>query len=109
MSEAITDTTGQPLLYVGLRLENELTDSAVIVARIPCAAGKWLSASPVSPGASVMARRTGSGDAFVHLAVTPIDLTPFDGQTVQFDFKVRANDVSGLVRMALTVRVGYTP
>jgi hypothetical protein len=108
MSESITDTTGQPILYVNLSL-TELTDSAVIVAVVPCAAGKWLSAAPVVAAAYVEARRTSSGDLFQDLSVAPIDLTPWDGQTISFDFKVHANNVTGLQRVALPVRVTYQP
>jgi phage terminase large subunit-like protein len=108
MSDAITDTSGQPLLYVNLSL-TELTDSPVVVVLVPCAAGKWLAASPVVAAAYVEARRTSSGDLFQDLSVAPIDLTPWDGQTISFDFKVHANDVSGLQRVALPVRVTFQP
>lgn len=107
MSDAITDTSGQPLLYVNLRLD-ENTDSVVIVARVPCLAGKFL-ASAVDARAAVLARRTGSGDAFVDLADAPISLTEFDGEAVEFDFKVHAGNVTGLQRVALAVRVTFNP
>lgn len=108
MSQQITDATGAPLLYVNLNL-NASTDSGVVVGRVPCAAGKWLTASPAQSGASVLARRTGSGDAFQDLATSPIDLTPYDGSTVSFDFKVHSNAITGFERVALPVRVSYAP
>ena len=107
MSEQITDTTGQPLLYVNLRLE-ENTDSLVVVARVPCSAGRYL-ASEASDSAQVFARRTGSGAAFVDIAADPMSLTPWAGETVEFDFKVQAGSVAGLARVALPVRVTYQP
>jgi hypothetical protein len=105
MSNAITDTTGVPLLFVNLRLD-EGTDSVVVVARIPCAAGKVL-ASISDAAAAVLARRTGSGDSFVNIAASPISLTEFDGEDIDFDFKVHAGTIVGLARVALPVRVGY--
>lgn len=107
MSDQITDTSGQPLLYVNLRLD-EGADSVVIVARIPCRAGKFI-ATDNDARASVLARRTGSGDAFVNVADDPIDLTPYDGTNTDFDFKVRAGSVTGLERVALPVRVTFNP
>ena len=105
MSEAITDTNNQPLLYINLQLE-ENTDSAVVACLIPCASGKYLTAS-ISSLAQVFARRTGSGDAFVNLATSPISLAPFAGQIVSYDFRVHTLSVTGLQRVALPVRVGY--
>jgi hypothetical protein len=106
MSDAIADTNNVPLLFVNLRLD-EGEDSVVVVARIPCAAGKVL-ASISDARAAVLARRTGSADAFVDIAASPISLTEFDGEDVDFDFKVHAGTVTGLQRVALPVRVGYS-
>ncbi|MBA3242647.1 MAG: hypothetical protein H0T60_15585 [Acidobacteria bacterium] len=105
MSDAITDTNDQPLLYVNLRL-GEGADSVVIIGRVPCRAGRFL-ATDSDTRAQVLARRTGSGNAFVDIADAPIDLTEFDGETVEFDFKVSAGEVTGLERVALPVRVTY--
>jgi hypothetical protein len=107
MSDSITDTNGEPLLYVNLRLD-EGADSVVVVARVPCVAGKFL-ASDGDGRAQVLARRTGSGDTFADIADDPISLTEFDGQTVDFDFKVHAGTVTGLERVALPVRVTFNP
>lgn len=107
MGDIITDTADNSLLYVNLRLD-EGADSVVIVARIPCKSGLKLATN--SDGrASVLARRTGSGDPFVNIATSPIDLTPYDGTNTDFDFKVHAGSVTGLERVALPVRVTFNP
>lgn len=107
MSDSITDTTGQPLLFANLRLDAE-AESSVIVARIPCRAGRYLTASG-DARAGVLARRTGSEDDFVGLSTDPISLTEFDGEVIDFDFKVSAGSVTGLERVALPVRVTFNP
>jgi hypothetical protein len=108
MSDQITDTGGAPLIYINLTLE-AAHDSVVIVGRVPCRAHQFLTASPSLSAASVLARRTGSGDPFVDLGSAPVDLTPYDGTTVSFDFKVRAAAVTGFERVALPVRVSFNP
>lgn len=108
MSAQITDTSGAPLLYVNLHL-SENSESVIVVARVPCAAGKFL-AGPADESAQVLARRTGSGDSFVNLATSPIDLSAWAGSTISFDFKVHALAVSaGLHHVALRVRVTFNP
>jgi hypothetical protein len=103
----VTDTLGNPLTHVALVLA-ESTDSDVVVALVPCEAGRFLSAT--SDGATrVFCRRTGSGDAFVDLSVSPISLTPFDGEVVSFDFKVEAGAVSSIERDALQVAITFNP
>jgi hypothetical protein len=39
----------------------------------------------------------------------PIDLTPYAGTVVSFDFKVHSSNVTGFARVALPVRVSFTP
>jgi hypothetical protein len=108
MSDQILDTAGQPLLFINLHMA-ENSDSVVIVASIPCAAQKFL-AGPADGSARVMARRSGSGDPFVDLSISPIDLTPFAGTSVLFDFKVHSLAVAtGMVCLALPVRVTFRP
>lgn len=104
---SITDTNDAALTSVSLVL-TESTSSGVLVIRVPCQAGQYL-ASTVDSLAQVLARRTGSGAAFVDIAVAPILLTPYAGSTVEFDVKVSAQAVTGLQRVALPVRVTYTP
>jgi hypothetical protein len=107
VSNSITDTAGVPLTAVNLSLAAE-SDSTVLVGRVACAAGLYLAGS--SEGAAqVLARRTGSGDSFVDLAVSPIDLSPHAGETVSFDFKVHAGSIEGRAFVALPVRVTPNP
>ncbi|MGB8509681.1 MAG: hypothetical protein WCD76_14945 [Pyrinomonadaceae bacterium] len=104
---AITDTNGAPLTAVNLSLAAE-SDSAVLVGRVPCAAGLYLASSSES-AAQVRARRTGSGDAFVDLAVSPIDLSPHAGETVSYDFRIHAGNIEGRAFVAVPVRVTPNP
>lgn len=108
MSEQITDAGGSPLMYVNLQLPAS-TDSVVVVGLVPCSAGRFLTAAPLNSSASVLARRTGSGDAFQNLATSPINLAPYDGETISFDFKVHSQAITGFARVALPVRVSYSP
>ncbi len=103
----ITDTDGNPLTHVALVQQPE-TVSAVIVVRVACAAGQYLAVS-AEPTARVLARRTGSGNAFVDLADEPISLTEFDGLEVTFDLKVSTSATASRTRVALPVKVTYQP
>lgn len=107
MTKSITDTNGAAITVLSMSLAAGQV-SAVLVMRVPCLAGQLLAAD-ANPSAAVLARRTGSGDAFADLAVAPIALTPFDGQTVEFDLKVSASTVTGVQRVAIPVRVTYSP
>lgn len=84
----------------------ELIDSAVFVIKVPCQANSHL-ASEVNASAVVKARLNGTSDPFVDIAALPIDLNPYAGTTKLFDVKVHANDITGLVRAALPVRVVF--
>jgi hypothetical protein len=103
----VTDTNGNPLAYVPLVVEEE-TESAVLVIRVVCVAGMFLTAAE-SASARVLVRRTGTSDAFVSIAHAPVDLSPDAGQTVDFDLKVSAGAVAGFERVALAVRVTSAP
>lgn len=103
MADQVLDQAGQPLLYVNLRID-ELSDGPVIVGKVPCKAGYFLSAA-AHPAGAVWARKTNSGAAFQDLHASPIDLTAFAGETISFDFKIRTADVSGLVHAAIDVQV----
>lgn len=99
----ITDTNNQPITALPVSLVED-SDCAIVVIRVPCEANRYLAA--VEHGsAQVLARRTGSGDAFVDLADTPISLTPYAGTTVDFDLKIHAGSVSGVVHTAIPVKV----
>jgi hypothetical protein len=106
MSRQITDTTGNAITVLSMSLAQN-SESPVLVIEIPATAGMSLTAGS-DPAAQVLARRTGSGDAFVDIAAAPILLTPFAGTVVQFDVKLHAAAFSGLIkRVALPVRVKY--
>lgn len=104
---SITDTDDNPLAYVPIVVEEE-TESAVLVIRVLCVAGMFLTCAE-SASAQVLLRRTGTSDAFVDIADAPIDLSPDVGQTVDFDLKVAASAVAGFERVALSVRVTSAP
>lgn len=104
---SITDASGNPLTQIALVI-GEASESAVIVCRVPCRSGTYLTAEG-QPMATVFARRTGSGQAFAALSLAPISLTDFNDQTIEFDVKIVTGEVSGLESMALPVRVTHQP
>ncbi len=107
-AQVITDSNGSPLVYINLRLD-EGAQSVVIVGNVPCSAGMFLTAA-ADARAQVLARPSGSVDAFIDIAVASVALAPWDGQTIAFDFKVAALSVAaGIERVALPVRVTYNP
>ncbi|MGB7925603.1 MAG: hypothetical protein WCF57_20360 [Pyrinomonadaceae bacterium] len=106
----IADTADNPLAYVPLVVEEE-TESAVLVVRVPCVAGMFLTAT-ASESAQVLVREAAARlteESFVDIATAPIDLSPYAGQTVEFDLKVAVGDVAGFERIALQVRVTSAP
>ncbi len=103
---AITDTNDNPLTHVSLVM-NEGGEQIVTV-RVPCVAGMFLTATE-NAAAVVSARLTGSGDEFTDISASPISLTEFDGEVVEFDVRVQAGDVDGLLRVAIPVRVTFQP
>lgn len=100
-----TDSNGSPLAFVQAETDEGET-TPVFVAKVPAAAGFVLTADPDS-GLTVEARRTGSGDAFVDIAAAPVDLTPFDGEQVAFDFRVLAGAVSASSPLQAVVKIAY--
>lgn len=107
MSREVTDTAGAPVSLISLSLAAS-SSSAVVELLVPCVAGMYLAASSEA-GARVLARRTGSGEAFADLSTSPVLLTPWAGQSVAFDFQVAAGAVEGRAFMALPVRVTFNP
>ena len=107
MSLAILDTADQPITYISFQQE-ENSDSAIIVIRVPCAAGQSLTADDIAE-TRVLARENGTMDTFVDIATSPIDLSPYAGTNQDFDVKVHTNGVSGIVSTAVEVRVTYNP
>lgn len=105
MTQVFTDSLGSALGAVPIQVDEGAT-TPVFVALVPAAAGRTLEASP-DAGLSVEARPTGSGLSFVNIAATPYDLTPFDGLTVAFDFRITAGAVSADSPLQAVVRLAY--
>jgi hypothetical protein len=105
---SVFDTNDKPLTHVAVNLsENGVWEFTV---RVPCVAGMFLAADvPEDAPAAILARFTGSGDPFIDIAASPLTLTEFDGETVEIDIRVEAGDVAVLARLALPVRVTFTP
>lgn len=103
----VTDTNDVTLSYVSLILE-EGTESAIFVVRFPARAGQFLAANDDAL-VEALGRKSGTSDAFVNLFTDPIDLTPYDGQTVDFDIKASAGMVTFLQRVGLQIRITYNP
>jgi hypothetical protein len=103
---SILDTNGNPITALPLSLV-ENTDSATLVIRVACKANQYLAAEENS-AAQVLARRHGTAD-FADLATDPISLTPYAETTVDFDLKIHAGSVTGIVHAAIPVRVTYNP
>jgi hypothetical protein len=101
----ITDLADVPITYITMSLQ-ELTDSAVFVIKVPCQANSHLRC-PGDANGKVLMRLNGTSDTFVDIAVSPIDLNPYAGQTKNFDVKVHANDITGLVHAVLPVEVAF--
>lgn len=99
------DTNGAPLSFVQTEADEGET-TPVFVAVVPAAAGFVLTAEP-DAGLTVEARRTGSGDAFVNIATNPVDLAPYDGQQVAFDFRIAAGAVSASSPLQAVVTLAY--
>ena len=102
---SITDIDDVPITYISMSLP-ELTESDIFVIKVACLIGTSLS-SDANINAKVLARLNGTADPFVDLAVIPIDLSPYDGETKSFDVKVEALNVVGLVHEAIPVKVLY--
>jgi hypothetical protein len=104
MSE-MTDTGGNPLTYTYFTLP-ESTDGPVFVVRSPGGPGVFLKAD-ADPSLRVVGRRSGTSNAFVDLATSPLELAWADPADV--DVKARANAVTGLVQAAVSVRSTKNP
>lgn len=104
----ITDSNGQQIVYLNVRMEGSV-ESAPFRAHIPCQAAQFLTSSP-SDKAQLLARRVGINAVWTDIATAPINLTPYAGQTIEFEFKVvAAGSFTGSARVALPVRVTHQP
>lgn len=87
MTNRLTTTDGKRVGYVSWDLSDNET-SGITVLRVVPADGFFLKSSPADGDVQVQARETGSGDPFVDIAATPIDLSSLTPETpVNFDFK----------------------
>lgn len=103
----ITDIDGTPINYLSFSQE-ESSDSAVFVVRVPCLAGQWLKAE-ANADVSVMAREHGTVDPFADLNTDPIDLAAYDGTNQAFDVFIRTGAVSGMVSTAVRLTATFNP
>jgi len=103
----ILDSNDVPISQISLQ-QAESSDSQVIIIRVPCAAGKFLTADILAE-VQVLVRETGTVDAFVDIGVSPLDLAPYDGTNQDFDMKVHTGAVAGMVSVAAGVRVTHNP
>lgn len=103
----LTTTDGKRPGYICWDLsDNE--ESGVMVLRVTPADGFFLKASPADGDVEIQARETGSGDPFVDIASTPIDLSGLTPETpVNFDFKAVVQGSLTDVRR-LTAFIGVT-
>lgn len=103
----ITDINGEALGYLpaDLRPGEETAPVTVIIA---AAAGRRLRAS-IAAEVQILARQTGTPGDWADISAAPVDLTPFAGQSVQWDIKVAAlAGLTGRLRLAGFVGVTYS-
>jgi hypothetical protein len=81
--------------------------SGVVVLRVLPAVGYSLKASPGDGDIEIQARETGSGDPFVDIAASPIDLSSYTPETPQnFDFRaVAASPLTDVRRVSMFIGV----
>lgn len=103
----ILDTNGIPISALPVSLV-ENSDSLPVTIRVECVAGRYL-ASAGHASAQVLARRSGTGDAYADLSVSPLDLTPYDGEIIDFDLKLHAGAVASMLLAAIRLRVTPNP
>lgn len=102
----ILDTDDVPISQISLQQE-ETADSQIIVIRVPCQSGLFLTADGVSE-ARVLVREHGVG-SYQDIHTSPIDLAPHDGSNQDFDLKVHTGSVTGIVSVAVDVKVTHNP
>jgi hypothetical protein len=101
----ITDTADQPITYLYFQLA-ESSDGPVVVVRAPGGAGRFLAAD-ANAYLRVLGRRSGTSDAFVDLATSPLSLAWADPADV--DIKAHANLVTALEQPSIRVRSTKNP
>lgn len=91
----ITNINDSPLTFLNFELsDNEI--SGVVQVRIVPANRYLLKVSPTDADVEVQAREHGSGDPFVDIGASPIDLSSYAPET-PVDFDLRAVASSSLV------------
>lgn len=103
----ITDQDDVEITYMNFSQE-ESTDSAVFVLKVPCKSGQWLKAD-TNPDVTILGREHGTADAFVDLNTNPISLDPYDGTSQAFDLKLSTGDITGMVSTAIDLRATFDP
>lgn len=104
MSE-ITDTSNVPLTYMYFLL-TESSNGPIVVVRSPGGVGRFLKADD-DVDLRILGRRAGTSDAFVDLAITPLELTWADPADVEI--KAHAEAVTLIEHRAVTVRSTRNP
>jgi hypothetical protein len=101
----ITATTGKRIGLLSWDLsDNEI--SSVVVLRIIPAVNYKLQAIPTDLNVQLQARETGSGDPFVDIGATPIDLSGHVPEVaVSYDFRAVAGALTDVRRVAIRIQV----
>jgi hypothetical protein len=102
----ITDSAGNRVGYCAFDLSDGQS-SGVVVLRVTPADGHSLKATPADADVEIQSRETGSGDPFVDIGASPLDLSSYTpGTPVNFDFKaVAADPLAGVRRVVIYLGV----
>lgn len=102
----ITNTSGGRVGYVSFDISDSEV-SSVVVLKVTPAVGYELVATPTDVDVEVQARETASGDPFVDIGASPIDLSSYTPETpVNFDFRtVAGSPLTDVRRVAIFVAV----
>ncbi|HZH91038.1 MAG TPA: hypothetical protein VEX70_10535 [Pyrinomonadaceae bacterium] len=102
----ILNTGGTPAsmaMYFSLAA-NEVSDTFTL--RYVVDRASKVAAAGALGGVVVKARLAGTTNPFVNIATTVVDLTPYVGDEVDFDFQVVAGATTALIS---SIRLGYAP
>lgn len=99
----IFDQDGNPISSFSTLIESG--DVQTYNLRVECRAGYSFYAEVVSD-LTLEAKRT-LDSSWVDIETTPIDLSPWDGTTQNFQFRVTAGTVTELFRKAFSLRVAH--
>ena len=98
----IYDIHGSPLYSVAMAIgpDDELTAEI----KVACKEGNFLRGTVV-PGVTVSAKHEGGGH-WVNIETTPIDLTPWDGDTEKFLIRFATGAIPAFDRVSFSLTVG---